>query len=389
MVRGLLGVVDCNVQGLVHQGYSSLFVSGSPVESLLTLVLTIYVALVGYQLLLGRTQLRVTDFAITAVKLGAVLALATQWDTYQRSVYDILFQGPQAIARLMLKAIQPEQSQFRGDVFDGLQRAFDDLNGFANQYAAHSPPTASPLLGGAGTGALALTAAAAILLLSSLGVLLAAKIVLALLLAIGPIFIVLFLFDATRGLFQGWMRASLALAIAPLIVTVMLGLALVVLEPSLIQIEALRQRGIYSLDPTYSVMILVLVFAGVNLASLVAAAVIAGGFNLPRAGPAPAVAERAMAGIEGSRDRDSPAPVRAARIAAAVSALERRDSATLSAAETSTIERRIGVGAIGGQDGGARGAAEAPVRLGQGTRRRAEPRPARADVGLDKLGRVG
>ena len=119
------------------------------------------------------------------MSLGAVLALATQWDTYQAVVYRLLFDGPRQLAAVLLFGIQPNQSSFRGDVFDGLQRAFDDLTGFANGYAAHSAPNANPLLGGTGLGALLLTAAGSTLLLSTLGVILACKIVLGLLLGLG------------------------------------------------------------------------------------------------------------------------------------------------------------------------------------------------------------
>jgi type IV secretion system protein VirB6 len=229
LVRGLLGVVDCNVQTLAHGGYAALFGPSAAFGGVLTAALVIYVALIGYRLMLGRSAMGVGDFALTAVKLGAVLALATQWATYQAVVYDTLFHGPEQIATAVLDGMQPQGSQFRGNVFVGLQRAFDDLSAGAGSYANHTPqigatqsgpaalaaaaaasttPTTGQQLGGLlsadSFGALLLVGTAAVLLISTLGVLLAAKIVLAVLLGIGPIFIALFLFDATRGLFEGF-----------------------------------------------------------------------------------------------------------------------------------------------------------------------------------------
>ena len=63
LVQSLLGTVDCNVQDLVHTGYMAVFQPGGAISGLLTALLTIYVAIMGYRLLLGQSQLRVSDFA--------------------------------------------------------------------------------------------------------------------------------------------------------------------------------------------------------------------------------------------------------------------------------------------------------------------------------------
>jgi len=377
LVRSLMGVVDCNVHGLVHAAYVGLLQPGGVVSGLLTAFLTIFVALIGYGLLLGRTQLRVSDFALNAVKVGAVLALATQWDTYQTLVYDFLFSAPQHLGRLIASAVHPTSPLLQGDVFDGLQTAFDLLSTFGAGYAAHAQPAASPMLGGAGFSAVLVTAAGAILLLSTLGVLLTTKIVLGLLLAVGPLFIALFLFDSTRGIFEGWLRSSLAFAFAPLAVTIILAVALTMLEPSLQQMDELQKAHIYTPGPAFSVMILVLVTAGVSLGALIAGAVIALGFHLPRRSPgaAGAIASPAAA--------DAPVIVdarlsRAARVAAGVVALDRRDAGA-SLDGSRLADRRNAAAPVGErtlQD------APEPVRLGQSSqpRRAAGPRPIRPNA---------
>jgi type IV secretion system protein VirB6 len=375
LVYSLLGSVDCNVQALVHTGYSAIFQPGGAIGGLLTALLTIYVAVMGYRLLLGQSQLRVSDFALNAVKLGVVIALSTQWETYQTVVYDLLFRGPQQLAGLIAGAVDPDSTLMHGDVFTGLQTAFDDLSNFGAGYASHSPPSASPMLGGAGFGALLLTSSASILLLSTLGVLLVAKIVLGLLLAVGPLFIALLLFESTRGVFEGWLRASLAFAFAPLAVTVLLGIALTMLEPSLTQMQDLQKEHIYTLAPAYSVMTLILVFAGVSLGALAAGGVIALGFHLPKA------LRPADAAIASAAARSSEPVVlsqsRAARVAAAATALDRRDTTSL-ISETRSSDRRISVATASSERTG-RGGGDS-VRLGQqpGQQRRiAGPRTPR------------
>jgi type IV secretion system protein VirB6 len=395
LVRSLLGTVDCNVQDLVQTGYATLFQPSGVFVTALTAVLTLYVALFGYRLMLGRAGLNVGDLALTAVKLGAVLALATQWGAYQALVYHTLFFAPQQLADLMLHGLRAHGSAIDGNVFDGLQRAFTDLTSFSPAQPPGAPPPAaatgpngaptgggvlSTLLSKAGFDSMLMLIAAVILLLSSLGVLLACKVVLGLLLAAGPIFIALLLFDSTRGLFEGWLRASLGFAFAPLAVTLLLGLALNLLEPSLQQIETMREVNSYTPGVAFGVMVLVVVFAGISMSTAAACGVIAGGFKLPRSGRrlegAPTPAPTATAVLLADRASQP----RATRTAAAMAAQERRDAAVFAQhAAASTVDggadRRTAL-AFGPTT---RGAPEptAEVRLGQ-SRRSARPRAARS-----------
>lgn len=383
LVRSLSTVVDCNVQDLVRAGYSTLFEPSGAFAAVLTALMTLYVAFIGISLLLGRTQLSVSELVLTVVKLGAVLALATQWNTYQTVVYQFLFEGPQQLATAMLQGAQGGRPLYQGQVFDGLQIAFDRLTAAATAYAKSAPVSASPLVGGPSSGAMMLTLSATTLLLSSLGVLLAAKVVLGLLLAVGPVFIALLLFDSTRGLFEGWLRASLAFAFAPLAATLVLGVALTMLEPTLVQLADLGATGRLPIGPVYSVLILVLVFAGVSMGLLIAGGMIAGGFRLPSRTQAAAAAEPGAQGA--AAQAASWTQPRAVRIAAAASALERREAVTLAGAPAFTpaaavSDRRTSSTTVNAsvERGPRADAALAETRLGQGARRSAGPRTSRA-----------
>ena len=372
LVKGLLTLVDCHVRTLTHSGYSAIFEPSSAFSFLLTALLTIYIAVVGYRLMLGQGELRVTDFALGAVKIGAVIALTTQWDTYQAVVYQLLFDGPRQLAGAMLVGVQANTATFGGDVFDGLQRAFDDLSGFANGYRTHAPAQISPLAGGAGFGALLLTGSASVLLMSSLGVLLAAKIVLGLLLGVGPLFIALMLFESTRGLFEGWLRASLAFAFAPFATTLLLGLALAMLEPSLLQMEAAGQANTYQLAPVYSVATLVMVFAGVSFAALLAGGMIAAGFRMPKTAKPANLSPPARSPPQ--REALVLVQSRANGVAAAASRLERRDIQMLHTTDQTHSDRRTAFTQSGLRS---EGQAPAEVRLGQTPSRRLRPRAVR------------
>ncbi len=386
-------MVDCNVQTLVQTGYGTIFAPSGVFAGVLTVLLTLYVALIGYQLLLGRSQLNITDYALTAVKLGAVVALATQWGTYQTVVYQALFFGPQQVANVVLHAFRANGNGFSGDVFDGLQRAFTDLTAFSPATppgVPATPVTGGPVAAGAGQlstlltkggfDSLLLLASAVILLLSSLGVLLAAKIVLGILLALGPIFIAMLLFDATRGLFEGWLRTSVAFALAPIIVTLMLGVALTLLEPWLEQVETMRDSNTYIPGVAFGVLILVMVFAAVALGLVGAAAAIAGGFKLPGARVRTAPGAGAGA-VTAAVLREAALQPRAERVAASIAAQSQRDAALFArdAAVTAGAagDRRTTVSTTMTETRASRETA-VERRLGQGPRRNASPRLARS-----------
>jgi len=159
-------------------------------------------------------------------------------------------------------------------------------------------------------------------------VVLTAKIVLGILLALGPVFVALFLFESTRGVFEGWLRAALALAFAPLFATLALVVQLVLIEPQLITIaRMLRPDGQPNYAAASAVLLLTLIGSAVCLAGLIGMGVTAAGLRLPHRGTAVAglnmatLAERPAAAFAGVA-----AQPRAVAVAAAAMAMERRDN---------------------------------------------------------------
>lgn len=396
LVSSLLRSTDCHVQTLARAGYDALLAPSGTFASTLTVLLTIYVALLGYRLMLGGSPLNVSEMTILVVKIGAVVALSTQWATYQTVIYRALFDGPQQIGDAILNGLSASGAAYGGDVFRGLQRAFDHLTAFspasppgAATGSAASPdlPAIPPATGGAaqtterieveniltkqGFDSILMQISAVVLLLSTLGLLLVSKIVLALLLSIGPAFLALILFEQTRGLFEGWLRASLAFAFAPLSTTIVLGLGLALLSPWLTEIEVMRDTRTYTPGVAFGVLILVVVLAGVSLGLSAAACVIACGFRLPRVwkdGPSHATRSDQEQVVVHSQ------PSRAERIAAVVSR-DRRDGAvsTSTPAETLSISDARRAAAAPPSEPRRQEEVAIETRLGQAPRRSATP----------------
>jgi len=79
LVKDLLDSTDCHVRVLTEIAYGALSGPDSEFPLILTVLMTIAVALFGLRLLLGFSPLKVGDLTLTAIKFGIVLALATSW----------------------------------------------------------------------------------------------------------------------------------------------------------------------------------------------------------------------------------------------------------------------------------------------------------------------
>jgi type IV secretion system protein VirB6 len=374
LVHGLVESVDCHIHTFVQGAYSDLVGPGTMFATVFTGLLTIYIALIGYQLLLGRGGLRLTEMPVIALKVGLILAFLTSWAAYQTVVYDLLFDGPRT---LMYSLLQPMTAQggFDGDVYGGIERAYADLSEAATVYGSMASPNANILQGGPMLGAGILWLSAGTMLMSTLGVILAAKIVLGFLLAVGPVFIGLFLFDQTRGFFDGWLRVTVGFALAPLAASVFAAGMLLMLGPFVSALLENAQARVFDMGAIMTVALVVAVFAVVMAQVLRLGAGIAAGFtsNITGRGAPTFAPDLPQLREEGAQNGRNRAGEMAARSAAG-EAGPRGGSG-----EASGADRRIGaaVEAVRAERLGD------SARLGQSYRRLPTPTRRKSDGGAE------
>ncbi|MGZ3376446.1 MAG: type IV secretion system protein [Phenylobacterium sp.] len=283
VIRGVLGAVDCQTRAFSEAGYSSLTSASSSFQIGLTLLLTIYVALVGYRMLFAAGGARLSDAPGIALKIGAILALVTSWATFQTLVFDLAAKAPGEIAAAVAAPLQANGGALSADPVGGLQTAYDQLVAGAQAFGKSAGPATHAYSSPAASAAESLSAASGVLFMTTAGAIAAATLAIGVLTAVGPVFIALFLIPATRGLFMGWVRALAAAAIAPLLGWLTIVVMLSVLEPWLLTLA--RERADNTLDPqtAMSVASLVFVFGAGQAALMIAACVVAFGFRLPGA----------------------------------------------------------------------------------------------------------
>lgn len=255
-IAAALQAVDCVAGNVTGQAFGRLFAPGGSMATVLTILLTLYVAFFAIQLLTGRSSLGVKSLTPRMMTVGLVLTFATSWVAYQSVVWNLAVGAPDWIAGV-LTGDQGSATQTFAAKIDIVFQAVQEANQGNNDISAFSPPGMMWL-------------GAILLLLGTVGVLVTARIALAVLIALGPIFVVLALFDGSRGLFAGWVKGLTMLGLAPLFAvlggSVMLELAvplLAALVASAGAIDPQAAMGFFMIGAVHvALMIMVLKVAG-------------------------------------------------------------------------------------------------------------------------------
>ena len=201
-VAAALRGVDCVAGEASAQAFGKLFAPGGALGTTLTIVLTLYVAIFGFLLLTGRTNIGVRALIPRMMTLGLVLTFATSWVAYQSVVWNLLVGTPDYLASL-LTGTRGSATDVFAQKIDVVFIAIQEASGSQNDFSAFSPQGMMWL-------------GAMLFMLGTVGLLVTTKIALGILVALGPVFVVLALFNGTRGLFTGWLKGAVMCALAPL-----------------------------------------------------------------------------------------------------------------------------------------------------------------------------
>lgn len=374
----LLADTDCQAYGMIERGYAALSQPGGSVSTALTGLMVIAVAFFGYRLLLGR-GIVLRDAMDLTIKLGVVLLIATSWEAWSALAYQGLAQAPTEVAGEMLVGIGSPPP------LESLQRSLDGLANAAVGYRIRAG-IASPLVGGPAAAAAVLNITAIILTLGTVGLLVAAKVVQAIMLAIAPAMAGFLLFDGTRGIVAGWLGAIAAAALAPLFVLLVASIEFAIMLPMLERLLAEQAAGTFENSSVMPIGLVAVVFAIATAFALKAAGRIGNGIRLARR----RWSERAdtVRTTEATSRDDAGTPVRdsTARVVLALEQIARRD------APAATPRLRVIAGGRGSQtsrDGDRGGSVAAPsaetiVATSRTIRMRSAPRRSRAAARRDQ-----
>lgn len=268
-----LRVVDCMSGEAASFAFSRLFGSDALLGQALTLALTLYIAFYAIGLLTGRTSLSVSSLTPRMMTLGIALTFATSWVAYQSVIWNLLVGAPDQIASLLIGSQGSATSLFADRL--------DTIFGVVAQAAALTEASAAgmPQSTSLASGPDLLWLSALLLLLGTVGVLLVARIALAAMLALGPIFIICGLFEGSRGLFEGWIKAAVLFALTPLLAVLIGGATIAMLSPMLDSLAA--AGGQVPLRLTTTLFLAAAVYCALMVLCLKIAGTMVAGWRLP------------------------------------------------------------------------------------------------------------
>jgi len=283
-VADALGKVDCLASDATAVSFGRLFGAQGSFQTALTIILTLYVALLAFNLLTARSALKVSVLTPRMMTLGLVLTFATSWIAYQSVVWNLATGAPDEIASVLVGTRGSATTIFAqqlDSVFAAITNAASLPAQAPARVASDAPVMAAAAAPSMASPANILSIAGLILLLGTVGVLVVCRLALAALLILGPVFIVLALFEGTRGLFEGWVKSVVTFALVPLLTVVMGSGALVAIAP---MVAGLGEGGAQiELKSAVSILVAAIIYVALMLVVFKTASSLTKGWRMSRA----------------------------------------------------------------------------------------------------------
>ncbi|TCU21290.1 type IV secretion system protein VirB6 [Rhizobium azibense] len=194
----------------------------------LTAALTLYVVLYGYLVLRGSVQEPILEFAFRAIKLAIIVMLVSNASEYQTYVTGLFFETlPREISEALNSGTAPSASTF-DSLLDKGQKGAQEI------WARASWPVDIVT----GIGGMMVIGASFIVAAIGYIVSLYARLALAIVLAIGPIFIALAMFRPTRRFTESWIAQLANFVILQVLVVAIGSLLITCVDTTFTAIES-------------------------------------------------------------------------------------------------------------------------------------------------------
>jgi len=238
----------------------------------ITAMMILYVVVTGYLMLVGRFNHTFGDWFTRVMKLAAVFILVTNVDLLTRLLFELFTNVPEAVAS-QLAGVAGENE---GGINVSIGIVWEQGLGAARNILQEASLTSwSPVI-----FALIILVVTILAVVYITFLVMLAKLAIAVLLGVAPFFILLYLFEATKNIFEGWLRQLITFALIPIFLYGLLALVMEIVETmsdQMVEATANEAWGITHVGP-YALVMLVSLLLTTQVMGW--AAGVAGGFSL-------------------------------------------------------------------------------------------------------------
>lgn len=226
LYTSLMDQITSPLQAYIGSTSASIIGAIKPVA---TTLLIIYTMFWGWSMIRGVITEPITDGITRIVKLTVICAIALTVGLYSQFLVDWLWQSPDSMGSIIAGGQQSDKVSFLDTIFDKLwvysnkwEKAAED-----NAYAFGIPDLSCLLM------AWLIRIADVILTGYAAFLFVLAKMALAVILAVGPIFILVLMFESSKRFFDSWMGQALNFGFVIILTSAILKLAGTYLENSI------------------------------------------------------------------------------------------------------------------------------------------------------------
>lgn len=240
---GTLNTVDNVIGDFVNLAYTH-FVQAN--AEMITLLFTVYVMFLGYQFLSHHHHFNLNTVIRHILVLLCVYALVMNWKLYDLFIYKIFTTEPANIAQILVSSTGKYHADASiAKALDDIYLAvFDAAKGLFEQISFSASGIAFALY------ALLVLIIGSLMCVFALLLFVYAKMMMAVVLALGPIFILFVLWDSTSGMFSAWLRQLITIAMVPVVTSAILTLMLSVIHVTLPSINVpANEMQFYGMAP--------------------------------------------------------------------------------------------------------------------------------------------
>ncbi len=250
----------------------------------ITAMMILYVVITGYLMLIGRLGSSFGDWFVRIFKLLAVYVLVINIDLLTLFLFELFTDVPEAVASQLAGVAGADAGGINASIGIIWEQG---LSATQNIFQEASLTSWSPVI-----FALIILIVTVLAVVYITFLVMLAKLAVAVLLGVAPFFILLYLFESTKTIFEGWLRQLISFALIPIFLYGLLALVINIvrtMSDQMVDATANEVWGITHVGPYALVMLVSLLLATQVMGW---AAGVGGGFSLSSVGALSRVSRR-------------------------------------------------------------------------------------------------